>query len=142
MLRSLLVAIFPAVMLASGVIANAQTTVAWNGVASSGSWIGPRVYQSSTQQNKSHKNSAASATSTKRASDFGASQHNGAHNGWNRPHHPHHRNANFPWWSRSVYLNAGTVDQYLATPTPKPKAKAKKNNVTQPGVEVFKSIGN
>jgi hypothetical protein len=140
MLRSLLVAIFPAVMLASGVMANAQTTVAWNGVASSGSWTGPRVYQSSTQQqNKSHKNSAASATSTKRASNFGATQRNGAHNGWNRPHH-RHRHANVPWWSRSVYLNAGTVDQYLARPTPKPKPK--KNNVTQPHVEVFKSIGN
>lgn len=137
MLRLILVAIFPAAMLASGVIANAQS-VAWNGIASSGSWTGPKIHQSSTQQQTtSHRNSASAATATKRASNFGSTQHNGS----NHHTHHHHNNASSPWWSRSVYINAGTADQYLPTPTPKPKPKSK-NKATQPGVEVFKSISN
>ena len=134
MLRSVLVAIFPAAMLASGVIANAQSTVAWNGAASSGSWNGPRIHQSSPQQQ-------TTLHATKHASNFGSNaQHNGNKNhGAQPPKHPHHRNANVPWWSRSVIINAGTASNYLPTPTPKPKPK---NNVTRPGVEVFKSIGN
>jgi hypothetical protein len=130
MLRSLVVAIFPAAMLASGLIANAQTTVAWNGVASSGSWVGPRIHQSSTPQQN-----------TKRPSNFGTTQHNVAHHSRIHRRHHHHRNANAPWWSRSVYINAGSADQYLASPTPTPKPNSK-NEVTQPGVQIFKTIGN
>lgn len=79
--------------------------------------------QGSSSPSNSHATSTKTAT-TKKATTA------------NKNHKSHGKN---PWWSRSVYINAGNASQYLApTAPPKPPPKNKVNT----GGEVFKKISN
>ena len=52
--------------------------------------------------------------------------------------HNRYPNNRYPWWANSVYVNGGSVDNYLATQPPHTPPP----NHVNTGGETFKSIGN
>ena len=113
---------FVAAVLTPGAMLAAQPS------SGSGQNAGARAGASSA-----HAASSKTAVNAKKGNHPNNKPCNGNANNCHRP--PNNR---YPWWSNSVYVNGGSVDNYLATQPPHTPPPNKVNT----GGQTFKSIGN